>query len=92
MDLGLLIHDLPHAVEVELHAKSPARLEAILGAYRTKIWSGDLQAVLYVVDKSYVERLVKRHLERALIRDHAVVGPLDEIITRVRRHGGERTP
>lgn len=83
-DLGILYGCQIVAVEVELHAKSPARLEAILKAYRRKIRDGEMSSVAYVVDKPYVDRLVRRHIEKAGMEHLVSISQLDDIINRVR--------
>lgn len=56
-DLGIFVGDARTAVEVELHAKAPARLAAIMNAYRRKFVMGELPGCTYVVTTPYVEHL-----------------------------------
>ena len=59
-DLGLLLGDTRAAVEVELTAKSPSRLRAILHGYVAQSHAGRLAAVFYVCDDRSVARGVAR--------------------------------
>jgi hypothetical protein len=86
-DLGLVRATGRTAVEVELHAKSKARLRAILGAYGELIEAGQLAGVAYVSDRRDVPALIAREAERAMLTGHLHVGPLQAIVDDVRVRG-----
>lgn len=90
-DLGLTSGGSRVAVEVELTAKAPARLRAILAGYSHQIHSGALDRVVYVCD----DPLVAGGVARAAARTR--LGPeelrhveLREVITDVRTEAGKR--
>jgi hypothetical protein len=56
-DLGLTSGGSRVAVEVELTARAPARLRAVLAGYRHRIQTGALERVVYVCDDPLVARL-----------------------------------
>lgn len=83
-DLGVFIGDGRNAVELELHAKAPQRLSAILRGYRRRLDAGELQAVSYIVDRVDVEALVSREARKARLGDALRIGRLDDIVGHVR--------
>lgn len=85
-DLGLFIDEQSVAIEVELHAKSPDRLRAILRAYRAKLEYDGLHAVTYVTDKRHVAQMLRRHIKRELLfmDERVSVGSLLRIVETVR--------
>lgn len=92
-DLGLIYGTTRRAVEVELHAKAPARLQAILRGYRGLIDHSTLTAVSYVVDRRDVAALIERQGELALLGRDLQVGPLEAIVANTRRdRAARRTP
>ena len=68
------------AVEVELHAKSNARLDGILAGYRTLIEGGRLADVIYVTDTPYVAELVGRRAGLMRVGDYVHVRSLDRFV------------
>ncbi len=91
-DLGLVYDGKRVALEVELHAKAPARLQAILRGYRGLIDRGALTSVAYVVDRRDVSALVRRQADLALLGDSLRVGPLEGIVATARRDSAARRP
>lgn len=89
-DLGLVYDGNRIAVEVELHAKAPARVAAILRGYRGLIDRGALTAVSYVVDRDDVAALIGRQADLALLGRWLHVGPLEAIVAKTRRDGAAR--
>jgi hypothetical protein len=89
-DLGLIIDGQRVAVEVELHAKAPARVRAILRGYRGLIDQGALSAVSYVADRPDVVALVEREARAARLDGSLEVGPLEAVIAMARERGGRR--
>ncbi len=79
-DLGLIYDGNRIAVEVELQPKAPARLRAILRAYRHLIDSGALTAVAYVTDRPDVTSLVEREGRAAMLGAALQVGPLEAVV------------
>ena len=86
-DLGIVRASGRTAIEVELHAKSRDRLQAILSGYRDVIDRGGLAAVSYVIDRPNVAELVRREADAALLGRDLHVGPLDRIVRDVRERG-----
>lgn len=83
-DLGLILPDGRRiAVEVELHAKSRARLQAILRGYRRRVDEGAIDGVSYVSDRQSVLRLVRREAAEVLA-GRLEAGPLDAVLAHVR--------
>lgn len=68
-DLGVIVDGARLAVEVELTAKAPARLRAILSGYEHQIRAGALDGVVYVCDDPLVERAVQRAAGHAELGD-----------------------
>lgn len=56
-------------MEVELTAKAPARLRAILSGYEQQIHAGALDGVIYVCDDPLVVRAVQRAADHAGLSD-----------------------
>jgi len=79
-DVGLVYDANRVAVEVELHAKAPRRVQAILAGYRRLTDHGALTGVFYAVDRRDVAALVRREPDRALLGRSLQVGPLETII------------
>lgn len=86
-DLGIVRDGKRTAVEVELHAKSPARLRAILGGYRRLISAGDLEAVSYVVANERVAATVRRQAAQADVSTALSIGPLEAIVRGTQERG-----
>lgn len=59
-DLGVWVDGAGVAFEVELTVKAPARLRSILAGYEDQIHTGQLEALVYVVDDEEVARAVRR--------------------------------
>lgn len=90
-DLGVLVGGVRVAVEVELTAKAPARLRAILSAYEDRIYAGQLARVAYVYDDELVARAVRRAAVRVGLRDDVFgLVPLDRVIAETRSLAAER--
>lgn len=64
-DLGFVGNGRYLAVEVELHAKAPSRVSAIMRAYERHLMYGQLDGLIYVVDNAYVENLISRQAKTA---------------------------
>jgi len=88
-DLGLVYDGNRIAVEVELHAKAPARLQAILRGYRGLIDRAGLTGVSYVVDRRDVAALVRRQADAALLGRELHVGSLETVIGPAREAAAE---
>jgi hypothetical protein len=84
-DLGLVIRGQRVAVEVELHAKAPARLKAILRGYRELIERGAIGGVSYVVDRHDVGALVEREAQSVRLAKALAVGSLETVMASARR-------
>lgn len=79
-DHGLRMGAGPIAVEVELTAKSPGRLRAILSGYENAIFDGRFAAVIYVCDDPAVARGVGRAARQVGIdRRHLRLWTLDDL-------------
>jgi DNA-binding transcriptional ArsR family regulator len=85
--LGLVFGGGRYAIEVELHAKAPRRVAAILRAYRTLIDREALTAVRYVVDRPDVAALIERERRRAFLGTSLSIGSLETVIERTRERG-----
>lgn len=86
-DLGIVREGKRTAVEVELHAKAPARLRGILRGYHRLIRAGQLDAVTYVVSGDRVAATVRRHATEAQLAGALSVGPLDAIVRVTQERG-----
>lgn len=86
-DLGILRDGKRTAVEVELHAKSPARLRSILRGYQRLIGSGDLDAVTYVVGSDRVGKAVRRQAAGIGLAGSLSIGPLEAIVRTTKERG-----
>lgn len=84
-DLGLVYSGHRVAVEVELHAKAPIRLRAILRGYRALIDVGSVSAVTYVTDRPDVRALVERQAQAAGLGGVLQVGSLAQVVARTRQ-------
>ena len=90
-DLGLTSGGSRVAVEVELTAKAPARLRAILAGYSHQIQTGALDRVVYVCDNPLVARGVARAAARTRLGPDALRQvELSEVIADVRIEAGKR--
>jgi hypothetical protein len=79
------------AIEVELSAKAPRRLQAILAGYEDAIGRGSFDAVTYVTPDSGVAAGLERARPRAGLRDGEFnVLRFDDVRTRVRELAGAR--
>lgn len=90
-DLGIVRDGKRTAVEVELHAKSPARMRSILRGYQRLMGSGDLDAVTYVVSGDRVGKAVRAQAARLGLSGSLSIGPLDGIV-RIARERGRAKP
>lgn len=86
-DLGLLYGGGRQAIEVELHAKAPQRVAAILRAYRSLIDRHALTAVSYVVDRPEVAALIEREGRRAWLSSSLAIGSLVKVGENTRKRG-----
>jgi hypothetical protein len=79
------------AIEVELSAKAPRRLQAILAGYEDAIGRGSFNAVTYVTPDRGVAAGLERARRRANLRDGELnVLRLDDVRTRARELAGAR--
>jgi DNA-binding MarR family transcriptional regulator len=90
-DLGIIRDGKRTAVEVELHAKAPARLRSILRGYKRLLQAGDLDAVTYVVSSERVAASVRRQATQAQLAGSLSVGPLDAIVRVAQERGRARS-
>lgn len=66
-DLGFVVNGQRVAIEVELHAKAPKRLVAILRSYRRLVDEHGLAAVTYVTDREDVAALIRREAKKTML-------------------------
>lgn len=85
-DLGFVVDGQRVAIEVELHAKAPKRLVAILRSYRRLVDEHGLAAVTYITDREDVAALIRREAKKTMLGNALAVGSLDQIVSMTRRH------
>lgn len=90
-DLGVVVEGVRVAVEVELTAKAPTRLRAILSAYEDRIAAGALAGVAYVCDDERVDHAVRRAAAYVGLRDDVFrLMTLSQVVVETRVLGRER--
>lgn len=84
-DIGVGIGGRRLAIEVELTAKSPSRLRAILAGYENELDAGRFAGLIYVVDDVGVRRGVERAARQSgLRRDQFRIWAFHDVQDRVR--------
>lgn len=87
-DLGALVNGKRVAAEVELTAKSPRRLRAILAGYESQVFAGRLAGVVYVSDHPAVLRGIERAAAATgPTRAHLRIMSLTDVQAQVRELG-----
>ncbi|MDA0141184.1 hypothetical protein [Solirubrobacter deserti] len=90
--LGIELRGARIAVEVELSAKAPRRLDAILGGYEHALASGALAGLIYVSDRPDVLEAVNRSAARVgLPRSKLRTRTLESVKDDVRQRTGTRS-
>ncbi len=83
--LGVIVEGARVVVEVELTAKAPARLYAILAGYERQLQAGGLDGVAYVCDDVRVSRAVERAARQVGLGDRVFrLFALSQIVTDAR--------
>jgi hypothetical protein len=91
-DLGVIVKGSRLAVEVELTAKSAARLQTILSGYQMQLATGRFVGLIYVTDNARVRAVVQRALRVVRIdRRQIRFLDFDEMQVETRRLAGPAT-
>jgi len=89
-DLGIVRGAKRTAVEVELHKKTPARLQSILAGYRQLVSDGGVHAVAYIVSGDQVAALVRRQAAAVRLSQVLSVSPIASIVEGTEERGRAR--
>jgi DNA-binding MarR family transcriptional regulator len=91
-DLGIELRGARVAIEVELSAKAPRRLDAILGGYEHALASGALAGLIYISDRPDVLDAVNQSAARVGVpRSKLRTKTLESVQEDVRQRTGTRS-